>query len=240
MIGLLRRLVRVILAGILVATTAVVMAYAAPAAFFKYEVAIGGLTLRSDRPIDEAAAAQWLDKVSTSLSSSSISQPVQPVTFHVAHTKWREKLFFLIVPNAGGVVYPLISRNNAFLTSIDASADRLSKNGHILLPPRTATYFAVHEATHLAMAQKMGAIRIHLLPRWIREGVADFAALGPMKPHLAQHLLMTTRGEPPSLQMMIDHGSYPILRAKVSLALAQAGCTTPDLLSQNRKACPWP
>lgn len=237
---MIRRLFLIVVAGIALLNAVVVASYAAPAPFFAYGVSHAGMTLRSDRPLDAGMARVRLAAVAETLEATGIGPLPEGLAFHAAHDGWRERLFFLSVPGAGGVVYAPISHRNAFLVAIDPRANRISKNGHVITPPRTLEYYMIHEAAHLMTAARVGTLRFHLMPHWVREGTADYVALGPMAPDLAAALLAAGR-ERATLDEMRAHGAYPIARAKVTAALARRGCDLTGLLDGGYTAevCQW-
>jgi hypothetical protein len=55
---------------------------------------------------------------------------------------------------------------------------------HTVPPPRTLSYYLIHEITHLMVADRVGAVGIVRMPRWVNEGFADYVALGPAPPQM--------------------------------------------------------
>jgi hypothetical protein len=45
-------------------------------------------------------------------------------------------------------------------------------------PPRTLAYYAAHEVGHSLIGERIGALANRRLPRWIREGLADYIGFG--------------------------------------------------------------
>jgi hypothetical protein len=98
---------------------------------------------------------------------------------------WPVRLFFAGSPRASGLTYPVTSTRNVFLRHADLRQNRL-RRGDILTvpPPRTLSYYLIHEITHLMVAERVGALRIVRMPRWVNEGFADYVALGPAPPQM--------------------------------------------------------
>ena len=82
-------------------------------------------------------------------------------------------------------------------------------------PPRTLSYYLIHEITHLMVAEHVGAWRIVRMPRWVNEGFADYVALGPAPPQMVARL---EAGAPLPAAVW---GSYGRERVCVTLALAR-------------------
>lgn len=54
----------------------------------------------------------------------------------------------------------------------------IGPSGNRVSGERTLDYFIAHEITHTLTGQAIGAIAYHRLPRWIREGYADYVGKG--------------------------------------------------------------
>ena len=240
MIGLMR-IAGVLAALVVAAATLISAAYAAPAVFFPYAVAKDGLVLRSDRPLDGPAARARLAEVADRLAQSELGAPTRELRFYAAHADWRQRLFFFTVPGAGGVTYAPLSHTNAFLVGIDEGADRIIKGGAGIAARRTLGYYMVHEAVHLMMAAELGTLRYHRLPHWVREGVADYVALGPMAAEARAAVRSGAAGGQATLAQMAAFGSYPLARAQVSDALERSGCTLAALMEMPTQGwgCQW-
>jgi len=231
---------RVVMGGVLAAAAFAMVAYAAPAPFFGYSVEAAGMTLRSDHPFEEGASAKRLRAVAGTLEAADLGASAQGVTFYASRSAWREKLFSMTVPNAGGVVNAPLSTSLGFLVAMGPEANRLLKGDYVLTPPRTLEYYMVHEATHLLNARRLGVLEYHLLPAWVREGLADYVALGPMSPATQEVAVVRSQGGVP-LEVMKAHGSYPAYRAQVTRVLARGGRDMAALLERfdQTEACQW-
>lgn len=198
-----------------------------PRPLFAYSYHVAGLTLHSDRSLNAAGTRDFLRDVKARLDHSMLGPDAEALTLYSAGG-WRERLFFTHVQSAGGVVYVPLSRRHAFLSRIDTKGDRLIKNGTIIAPPRTASYYAVHELAHLRVAAMVGALRFHRMPVWVREGLADYVALGPMAPD-TRKAIMAWNG--PRLPLMQRYGAYPEFRAMVDFAINDLGWSKELLIS---------
>ena len=109
------------------------------------------------------------------------------------------------------------------------SADRLIKGDNTMTPPRTLTYYGVHELTHLTHMAAIGRLNYLLQPTWVREGLADYAALGPADPATIAAVTSWTGRRLPLMQ---TYGSYPEFRVQFTQALATRSLQ--DLLTLSR------
>ena len=221
-----RALIRFGLAA-LIAEAFLVGIVAFPQPLFAYSYHVPGLTLQSDRSMNAAGTQDFLADVKTRLDQSILGPDTAALALYSAGG-WRKRLFFTYVQSAGGVVYVPVSRNHAFLSPIDTKADRLIKDGTVIAPPRTASYYAVHELAHVRVAAMNGALRFHRMPAWVREGLADYVALGPMTPDTRKAIM---EWDGPRLPLMQRYGAYPEFRAMVDFVINDLGWTTELLIS---------
>ena len=150
-----------------------------PGLFFTYSYTRGNITLRSDRPIPEKAAAIVIDDAAARLSRSRLrdSKPRQS-TIYLCNDLWRFTLFANTRYRVGGLTYPPLT-DNIFLRPTRIEANRLiSPTGKDVPGDRTLSYYIAHEITHTDIAHDIGAIRYVRLPDWVDEGYCDYIAKG--------------------------------------------------------------
>ncbi len=184
---------------------AAVIAYPAP--LFAHQVTVGELTIRSTQPIPESAIPYLRDVDLT----PRVAVPLidGPVEIYLVDSGWRRRIFFGIAPYAGGITYAGLAPRHLFLSGADFDQGLLLHSGHLIAPPRDLAYYLRHEFNHLAMADDLGFIAYARLPAWVREGIADMAALGP--PDRA--VLDAALGDDPvTLAQRIAFSSYPRAR----------------------------
>lgn len=151
---------------------------AAPQPFFAHHVRHGGFELWSDRAFDPSDGRRLLADVEARLARSALASAEGPRRIFVANAEWRARLFFLWAHGAAGVNFPMAPRH-AFLRRSDIAADRmLGRSGNPAEPPRTLAYYAAHELAHGLTWERAGLLAFFTMPRWLREGLADYAALG--------------------------------------------------------------
>lgn len=202
--------------------------YANPGMLFAYSHQADGLTLHSVEPIDPEHADLVLTRVAKTLDASPLGGlKTSPSAYDTGNT-WRTPLFFASVRQAGGVTYYPFSTRNAYLAGMDLANDVLVKGPFRMTPPRSLSYYLVHEFTHLRIGELTGPIAYHLLPRWIMEGICDVVALGVMDKAQIQNIL---DWQGTDLALMETYGSYPIERALVSFAELDLGLSPSDLIS---------
>lgn len=197
------------------AVFAVLVAF--PSIFFQYSGGTDRLRVHATSPLPETVE-DWARTVMADLDAGPL--PPGKGAFHIYITGdgWQNRLFFAPVPGAGGLVYPMFSHANAFMSQADLTTDGLYHQGMLITPPRTASYYALHELTHLIQARILGGIGYFRTPRWIIEGMADYVALGPASAAARQAVATLPPGRVP-LEVMMDHGSYPIYRVRITDAL---------------------
>lgn len=160
---------------LLAATVATVLAYPDP--LFGYSVIKGRLELRSDRPFDAQAGLRVLADVEARLDKSILNDKRRHGAV-VANDGWRRKLVFLWNGGAAGVNYYPATRD-VFIRMSDIAADRVyGASGKMAKPPRTLAYYITHEIGHTLSAERVGVAAYRSVPRWIREGVADYIGFG--------------------------------------------------------------
>jgi len=163
------------IAMVLAATVATVLAYPDP--LFGYSVAKGRLELRSDHPFDTQAGLRVLADVEARLGASILNDKRRHGAI-VANDEWRRKLVFLWNGGAAGVNYYPATRH-VFIRMSDIAAGRVyGASGKMAQPPRTLAYYIAHEIGHTLSAERVGVVAYRSVPRWIREGIADYIGFG--------------------------------------------------------------
>lgn len=198
------------------------------APFFDHIKTVDGLSLYGNGDIDPSAAEARLRTTAQILSKSPLGPPESEFSPFVTHGDWRSLFYFAPVPAAGGVAYYPFSRRNVFLSDAVVNADVLIKGKLRVAPPRTLTYYLVHEFTHLRIGEVSGPLAYHQLPKWIMEGICDLVALGPMTDSEIRDVLSW---QSTALARMQAHGSYPKERAAVSFAQSYLGLSPKALIS---------
>lgn len=203
-----------------------------PSPLFAYTHNSGSLTFRSDAPIDAAGADAVARAVRATLDASPFPIGDEPYTLYVANDDWRRRLYFILTPGAGGFVVPPLTPRHTFLSGADFPSKRLrAPSGRLLEPPRTLAYFGAHEISHLLAAQRTGYLRHVMMPEWVREGIADYAALGPVRDLAA---LRKELGDGELGQRAWDaHGYYVRYRMLVTHYLVHEKWTLDRLLATN-------
>jgi hypothetical protein len=191
-------------------------AIAFPGPFFGHARGNGVVTFHAETPLPPEAETVAAE-VTALLARAPLGLPGRAVHIWLVEDGLPLRLFFAGSPRASGLTYPVASRENVFLRHADLVRDRLVRDARVVPPPRTLSYFLVHEITHLQVADRVGSWRIVRMPRWINEGYADYVALGPATPALI------ARVEAGAPLPRARFGTYPRERACVTLALARLG-----------------
>ena len=204
------------------------MVFARPEPFFAFSRTVENITIYDVEPIPNAADVALQEIVNT-LNAS----PFEPADLNlfVANTGWRNKLYFFLAQGAGGVVYYPVTYDHGFLSGADYRSGLLVKDNRRINPPRTLAYYGSHELTHVLTGHKVGAVRYHMMPEWVREGLADYVALGAPVDYVE---LDTILGDDPvQLQALDRYGAYPRYRLLVSWFLDEQDWTLDALLETN-------
>lgn len=198
---------------------------ARPDPLFPYRAAQGRLQLWSDRPFAAADAQRVLADVEARLARS----PLNDSGMHravIANEPWHRRAVFLWNGGAAGVNYYPLTRN-VFIRHSDIAADRVyGASGRMADPPRTLAYYIAHEIGHTLTQETIGFGAYRALPRWIREGLADYIAFGSNVD--ADALLAALRRGDPTLDPA--SGNYARYRLLVAWLLDKEGWTTARLL----------
>lgn len=210
-----RWLFRFGLAGLILTLAAyggLVTALAFPDPVFRHARGGGNVTFHATAPLPDSAE-RLAQEVTRVIAAAPIGPPGHDVDIWLVEEGWQVSLFFAGSPRASGLTYPVASMRNVFLRHADLAANRLVRGGVPVPPPRTLSYYLVHEITHLMVAERVGRMRIVNMPRWINEGFADYVALGPAPPAMVAR---AAAGLPLPRDLF---GSYPAERVCVTLTL---------------------
>jgi hypothetical protein len=215
-----------------VAATAVVtllLVLAFPQPLFAYHAELRRLSLRSDRPFDSAHGRAVLADVESRLDTSPLNDG-RHHTIYVANAPWRETLVFNLAGGAAGVNdYPLTQ--NVFIRHSDIDANTVfGASGKPAAPPRTLAYYAAHEVAHSFTAERLGAAHLwnRGLPRWVREGYADYVGMGGRVD--VDDLYRRWRAGDPALDVARS-GQYARYRMLVAFLLDDEHWTVDQLLA---------
>ncbi|AHM02840.1 hypothetical protein roselon_00395 [Roseibacterium elongatum DSM 19469] len=206
-----------------------------PAPLFSHERQGGALTFHAQAPLP--GSAERMGQEVTALLAASPLGPPEDMHVWLVEGGLALRVFFVGSTRASGLTYPVASRANIFLRHADFDQNRLVRAGQAVPPPRTLSYYLVHEATHLQLVHHAGRLAITRIPHWINEGFADYVALGPAPPVM---VALAAAGRPLPRDLF---GTYPRERVCVTLALEWLGGDLDALLAMRAEmgpegACP--
>lgn len=200
---------------------------ALPDPLFAYSAGTGQLIIASDRPIPAEGGDRLIRRCEQLLERSPLKAESRHYRLYVANESWRNRLFFLPVPGAGGVVYYALGRH-AFLSGANFETGRLMKSGQSIGPPRTLAYYCAHELTHIVIGDHIGLAGLLRLPDWVGEGLPDYVATEERE---SFEQLDTALGDRPvDIEMMRAHGAYPRYRLLVTYFIEKQGWSSERLL----------
>ena len=171
-----------IVARIVLISTMLLVAWAAllaiPQPLFRFSVRAENLVLFSDRPFSDGAGKRVLEMADRKLSRSPLYSSRREYHVFICNSHWRQMLFFNKDYGAGGVAqYPVTAQ--VFLREAQVEDNRLiSPGGNPVMGDRTLDYFVAHEIAHQLTGADLGPLRFYRLPRWVREGYADYVGKG--------------------------------------------------------------
>ena len=196
------------------------IAVAYPGWAFSHEAGSNRLRVHAATPLPDETA-DWARQVMADLEAGPLPPQGDVYHIYISGGGWRETLFFAPARGAGGLVYALASGRNVFLSGADIMEDRLLKGDVVIQPPRTLSYYARHELTHLAQRERLGVWRYFRMTRTVREGIADYVALGPADADLRDAVATVADSPEAQLQLMMAFGAYPQFRVDVTDALQE-------------------
>ena len=148
-----------------------------PEPFFRNHVEYENILLYSDRAIPREALP-ILQEVRQRLLKSAIYDPRQKCRVFICNDLARFKFFANYKYRVGGLNYELF-RRNSFLRGASIAHDRLiGPSGNEVPGERTLTYFITHEIMHGVTAARTNIFNYLRLPKWIKDGYADYIAKG--------------------------------------------------------------
>ena len=210
----------------------VALPLAFPQPLFAYGLSEGNLSVHSDQPMPQTEAQAFLRDVKKRLSRVPELNTNHPMQIYVTNSKWRQNWLWLAIPaKAGGFTAAPVSGWHAFFAGADFTANQLvARSGYRTNPPRTLGYYGAHELTHVTMSKKLGWVRFHLMPEWIREGIPDYVA---MPDESASELYGKIGKRKADLAMMKTYGVYAPYRLLVAYFLNDARWPVQQLMATN-------
>lgn len=155
------------LAGLLV-----IPLYIPAALAFPHYREFGNTVVYATQPIPDAMS-EHIARADTLLAESPINDPSINRTLVLTNGDWRWKI--MAIGTWDAIALRRQFSNLLIFNKVDMSADRAS-NPAELGGVRTLSGTIAHETTHILITRRIGEWRAARLPRWKREGYADFVA----------------------------------------------------------------
>jgi hypothetical protein len=105
----------------------------------EYSLQAGKIIVASDCPIPALGSERFLHDCEKLLERSPLKAERYDYRLYITNARWRQRLFFLLHPDAWGIAYPPYLGGNAFLTGTDFNTGRVVHGGYIT-PPRTLAH----------------------------------------------------------------------------------------------------
>ena len=147
-----------------------------PDPLFAFSLGTGKIIVASDRPIHSVGGERFLRDCERLLERSPLKANKRQYRVYVTNENWRQRLFFLLHPEAWGVSNTIGFRSAAYLSGADFETGRVVHWGYVGTPPRTLAWLCAHELTHIIAWEHVGLKRFQV-PRWVWEGFADYVGI---------------------------------------------------------------
>jgi hypothetical protein len=168
---------------ILVALYLVTICYPEP--LFPYLVRDHNLLLYSTGPLP-ADTAMLVKEVQARLAASAAYNDTLQQRVFICGTAEEFAFFANFAVKSSGLTYVYLN-HNIFLRPSDIGHNQLTNySGYRVMDDRTLVYYISHEVTHSLTVSYIGASGYHNLPKWIREGYADYIGKGHVPFHTLQ------------------------------------------------------
>ena len=218
-------------AAILAIATFIALPLIFPAPLFAYGIVHQNLSVHAARPIPEREGKAFLAEVHRRLGRFPQLRGNQTMQIYIANKGWRQNWLWIIARKAGGFVAPPATRTHTYFSGADFQTNELiAPTGYRPKPPRTLAYYGTHELSHVTMAKKLGWVRFHLMPLWVREGLPDYIA---MPPETAKALYRKIGQNDASLPMMKSYGVYAPYRLLVAYFLEHENWSLEKLMASD-------
>lgn len=148
-----------------------------PQPFFPYSVPDDNIRLYSAVTIPPNAGF-LLKEVQTRLAASPAYDRSVEQRIFICGSAAEFAFFTNFAVKSSGLTYVYLNRN-IFLRPSDISQNRLTNySGRKVMDDRTLVYYISHEVTHSLTVSYIGVRSYHGLPKWLREGYADYVGKG--------------------------------------------------------------
>lgn len=152
---------------------ALVTAFHVPAALaFPHRAEIGTTTIYSEAPV-LPVMVERLDRADRLLAQSPLFEPGLKRTLVLTNGGWRWRV--MAFGSSGAVALRRPFSSVLIFNRSDIAADRV-RNGAALGGTRTLSGTIAHETVHVLTARRYGELALIRMPRWKREGYADYVA----------------------------------------------------------------
>lgn len=146
--------------------------YVPAALAFPYYREFGNTAVYATQPIPDAMSAH-IARANALLAQSPINDPSIKRTLVLTNGDWRWKI--MAIGTWDAIALRRQFSNVLIFNKVDMTADRASNLAE-LGGVRTLSGTIAHETTHILITRRIGEWRAAWLPRWKREGYADFVA----------------------------------------------------------------
>jgi len=147
-----------------------------PQLFYKYNIAVGNISIYSDQEIPEEEIKEIIKEVQSRIEKSVLYKSDTKHRIFITNNDIRWRYFSNINYKAGGLNY-VIFNHNVFLRRANITNNRMyGYSGKEVTGDRTLDYFISHEISHTLEFQSMIWYKYPIKTNWILEGYAEYVA----------------------------------------------------------------
>lgn len=139
---------------------------------FPYEERIEGFTVRSEAPLS-APVRREIERAHDLLEANDLRAALSGTDVYLTEGGWRWRLLAWGSVSAFGFRR---SFGRSIVLNRTDYEDAKVRNGRSPGGVRSVGGLVAHEGSHLALARQYGELQILSVPKWIREGYADYVA----------------------------------------------------------------
>ncbi len=198
-------------------TIIITMLYAPAALAFPHYAEIGTTKVYSTAPILPALKAR-IARADQLLAESPLHEPGLRRTLVLTDGGWRWRVMAFGQSDAVALRRPFSSL--LIFNRSDIAADRVTNKA------RSLSATIAHESIHLLTARRFGELRLALMPKWKREGYADYVSGEPRNDSGEEQAV---RASQPGAKVL----AYYEARRRVTKALDEDGQTVDQLLGRD-------
>lgn len=166
------------LEGLVILAVLYVLIIRYPEPFFRYSISYDNIHLYSVSPLP-ASTEDLLKQAQSRLAASEIYNRHVRQNVFICGSPAQFEFFTNVGYRSSGLTYVYFNRSIFLRPSNIARNQLINYMGKAVTDDRTLVYYISHELTHSMTVSYVGAWKYHELPKWLKEGYADYIGKGP-------------------------------------------------------------